>query len=156
MQATGARATTRGQLAAKLRAAKGAVKVVPPETSPRRKRNEVATSAAKAAPQPVRKTKSDQVTPGRRFAARRAIRTGGDDTAAATIASPARTTPKKRRSVPTAAIVTQELQAKADRIRKELDTMYGMPAIPLDHSTPFQLLIAVILSAQVRLDCAAR
>lgn len=39
-------------------------------------------------------------------------------------------------------------QARADRIRAILDEHFPSPAIPLDHDTPFQLLIATILSAQ--------
>ena len=37
---------------------------------------------------------------------------------------------------------------RADRIRAQLEDMYGQPAIPLDHSDPFTLLVAVLLSAQ--------
>ncbi len=36
----------------------------------------------------------------------------------------------------------------ADTIRKRLDALYPNPPIPLDHSDPFTLLIAVLLSAQ--------
>lgn len=39
-------------------------------------------------------------------------------------------------------------QERADRIREQLETMYGQPPIPLDHSDPFTLLVAVLLSAQ--------
>lgn len=39
-------------------------------------------------------------------------------------------------------------QARADRIRAILDEHFPAPAIPLDHGDPFQLLVAVILSAQ--------
>lgn len=37
---------------------------------------------------------------------------------------------------------------KADRIGAILDELYPEPPIPLDHSDPFSLLIAVLLSAQ--------
>lgn len=37
---------------------------------------------------------------------------------------------------------------KAKRIAKQLDQLYPEPPIPLDHSDPFTLLIAVMLSAQ--------
>ncbi|MGE0142284.1 MAG: endonuclease III [Planctomycetota bacterium] len=37
---------------------------------------------------------------------------------------------------------------KADRIGSILDQLYPEPPIPLDHSDPFSLLIAVLLSAQ--------
>ena len=40
------------------------------------------------------------------------------------------------------------LAAKAARIRKQLDELYPEPPIPLAHSDPFTLLVAVILSAQ--------
>jgi hypothetical protein len=42
------------------------------------------------------------------------------------------------------------LQAKALRIWAQLDQLYPDPAIPLHHSSSFQLLVAVVLSAQVR------
>ena len=37
---------------------------------------------------------------------------------------------------------------KADRIQKMLQEMYPEIPVPLDHETPFQLLIAVLMSAQ--------
>ncbi len=37
---------------------------------------------------------------------------------------------------------------KAERVRKILDDLYPEPPIPLDHSDPFTLLVAVLLSAQ--------
>jgi len=37
---------------------------------------------------------------------------------------------------------------RADRIREQLEALYGQPAIPLDHTDPFTLLVAVLLSAQ--------
>lgn len=40
------------------------------------------------------------------------------------------------------------LAEKAARIRAELDEFYPAPAIPLAHSDPFTLLVAVVLSAQ--------
>lgn len=39
-------------------------------------------------------------------------------------------------------------QARADRIAEILEDKFPAPAIPLDHQDPFQLLVAVILSAQ--------
>ncbi len=39
-------------------------------------------------------------------------------------------------------------QEKADRIGEQLAQLYPDPPIPLDHSDPFTLLIAVLLSAQ--------
>lgn len=41
------------------------------------------------------------------------------------------------------------LRAKARRIGEQLAELYPRPAPPLQHETPFQLLVAVILSAQV-------
>ena len=37
---------------------------------------------------------------------------------------------------------------KAQRVRKILDKLYPEPGIPLDHGTPYTLLVATILSAQ--------
>lgn len=37
---------------------------------------------------------------------------------------------------------------KAERIRKILDEIYAETRVPLDHSDPFSLLVAVVLSAQ--------
>lgn len=37
---------------------------------------------------------------------------------------------------------------KAERIRQTLDALYPDPPIPLDHANDFQLLVAVVLSAQ--------
>lgn len=54
-------------------------------------------------------------------------------------------TPKK---AATAVAVTTELQQKAQRIAQQLGELYPSPPIPLDHSSTFQLLVAVILSAQ--------
>jgi endonuclease-3 len=68
-------------------------------------------------------------------------------------------TPKK----PATAITpTAELLQKAQRIAEQLNHLYPSPPIPLDHSSTFQLLVAVILSAQttdkkvneVRLVCS--
>jgi endonuclease III len=39
-------------------------------------------------------------------------------------------------------------QQRATRISKILDELFPAPAIPLDHRDPFQLLVAVVLSAQ--------
>jgi endonuclease-3 len=39
-------------------------------------------------------------------------------------------------------------KARATRIMKILDELFPAPAIPLDHGDPYQLLVAVILSAQ--------
>lgn len=39
-------------------------------------------------------------------------------------------------------------QEKAERIRRELAARYPDPPIPLAHASPFQLLVAVLLSAQ--------
>lgn len=38
--------------------------------------------------------------------------------------------------------------AKAARIAAQLDALYPDPPIPLTHASPFQLLVAVMLSAQ--------
>ena len=39
-------------------------------------------------------------------------------------------------------------QEKADRIGEILDDLYPKPPIPLDHTDPYTLLVAVALSAQ--------
>jgi endonuclease-3 len=39
-------------------------------------------------------------------------------------------------------------QERADKIGEILDRLFPTPAVPLDHGDPFQLLVAVILSAQ--------
>ena len=39
-------------------------------------------------------------------------------------------------------------QERADRVLERLSQAYPEPPIPLDHSDPFTLLIAVLLSAQ--------
>src|SRR5262245_17130597 len=43
---------------------------------------------------------------------------------------------------------TMDLRAKADAIGTKLDELYPSPPIPLDHTDPFTLLVAVALSAQ--------
>lgn len=40
------------------------------------------------------------------------------------------------------------LRAKARQIQRVLDRLYPRPPIPLDHTDPFTLLVAVVLSAQ--------
>ena len=42
------------------------------------------------------------------------------------------------------------LKAKTQKLYDQLNQLYVDPPCPLDHSTPFQLLVAVILSAQVQ------
>ena len=39
-------------------------------------------------------------------------------------------------------------QDKADRIGEMLDDLYPDPPVPLDHTSPYTLLVAVALSAQ--------
>jgi len=46
------------------------------------------------------------------------------------------------------AAVPRDRRARADKIVGILDELFPAPAIPLDHTTPFQLLVATILSAQ--------
>ena len=46
------------------------------------------------------------------------------------------------------ATAPSERQRRADRIAAILDEHFPAPPVPLDHATPFQLLVAVILSAQ--------
>ncbi|KAL3144961.1 alpha,alpha-trehalase nth1, variant 2 [Trebouxia sp. C0010 RCD-2024] len=42
------------------------------------------------------------------------------------------------------------LKAKAEQLYNQLNQLYTNPPCPLDYTTPFQLLVAVILSAQTR------
>jgi endonuclease-3 len=44
--------------------------------------------------------------------------------------------------------MTLDRTARATKIHSILDELFPAPAIPLDHGDPFQLLVAVILSAQ--------
>jgi endonuclease-3 len=44
--------------------------------------------------------------------------------------------------------IPKDRQSRANKIIAQLDEYIPAPAIPLDHGTPFQLLVAVILSAQ--------
>ena len=37
---------------------------------------------------------------------------------------------------------------KAERIQSMLEELYPETPVPLDHETPFQLLVAVLMSAQ--------
>lgn len=61
----------------------------------------------------------------------------------------AQVTPKKSPARPAApAPVTPALQRKAARISAQLDALYGSPPVPLTHGSAFQLLVAVVLSAQ--------
>ena len=46
------------------------------------------------------------------------------------------------------AFIVMRRQEKADLIGKILDDLYPDPPIPLDHSSPYELLVAVALSAQ--------
>ena len=70
-------------------------------------------------------------------------------------ASPAETPATPRKKVKkgggafTSMLITPALKAKASKIAGQLQQLYPKPAIPLDHSSHFQLLVAVILSAQV-------
>ena len=54
---------------------------------------------------------------------------------------------KNRPSIATADL--SKLQTKADRIYHELMELFEDPPCPLDHQSSFQLLVSVILSAQV-------
>lgn len=58
-----------------------------------------------------------------------------------------KTTPSKWQRV-VASAVNESLLTKARRIAEQLNELYPNPPIPLDHSSTFQLLVAVMLSAQ--------
>jgi endonuclease III len=61
---------------------------------------------------------------------------------------PVKATRATRASKPRPPKVGARLQAKADRIAAILDQLYPQPPIPLVHGDAFQLLVAVVLSAQ--------
>lgn len=44
------------------------------------------------------------------------------------------------------------LKAKSEQLYKQLNQLYTNPPCPLNYATPFQLLVAVILSAQVQTE----
>jgi hypothetical protein len=58
-------------------------------------------------------------------------------------------TPKKKKPTPQVSVDAATLQPKAHKIADKLKELYPNPPIPLDHGSPFQLLVAVMLSAQV-------
>lgn len=57
----------------------------------------------------------------------------------------AKRTPKKQ---PPAVVPDAAMLEKAAKIAAQLQQLYPSPPIPLEHSSPFQLLVAVMLSAQ--------
>ena len=59
--------------------------------------------------------------------------------------SPASRTTKQAGTTP---MPTKALISKAAKIAEQLGATYPNPPIPLDHETPYQLLVAVVLSAQ--------
>lgn len=72
------------------------------------------------------------------------------------MATPTKRTPTKPLKQPAPHCEQPALQAKAARIAAQLHALYPEPPIPLDHGSPFQLLCAVMLSAQVRgWECGA-
>lgn len=64
----------------------------------------------------------------------------------------ASTTPRKKTikpaKGPSALTTDTKILKKASRIGAHLDSLYPSPPIPLDHASPFQLLVSVMLSAQ--------
>jgi hypothetical protein len=85
-----------------------------------------------------------------RAAAHKAGGAEGTESAVTTSAATTAATPRKRqRAAPPPAPPGAELLAKADRIRRQLAALYPSPGIPLEHTNHFQLLVAVMLSAQV-------
>ncbi|KIZ02304.1 endonuclease III [Monoraphidium neglectum] len=84
-----------------------------------------------------------------RAAAHKAGGAEGTESAVTTSAATTAATPRKRqRAAPPPAPPGAELLAKADRIRRQLAALYPSPGIPLEHTNHFQLLVAVMLSAQ--------
>jgi hypothetical protein len=76
--------------------------------------------------------------------------------AAPTAAPPRKAKPKKKAaSVLLPSVDVAALQPKAQRVLQTLAELYPDPAIPLNHTSNFQLLVAVVLSAQVRTSLLA-
>lgn len=90
--------------------------------------------------------------PAKRRRARRIAQEALVTAPAASAAPPAAATKQvaKKRPVREARPVSDAVKGKAERIRQQLEGMYKDVPIPLDHSSHFQLLIAVMLSAQAR------
>ena len=51
------------------------------------------------------------------------------------------------RIAPAGSVTAMRRQEKADRIGEILDELYPRPPVPLDHTDPYTLLVAVVLSA---------
>ena len=150
MQTT-SKPSARGQLAAKLRSGSKGAATAQPKPSPTRKRAATRRPDVHEGSPPESSAVPQTSKHSRRSAAKRGNGNGAD--AGAASASTPKSTPKKRKSSPTAAVVTLELREKGGRIRRQLDDLYSVPPIPLSHDGNFQLLIAVMLSAQVRAHC---
>jgi endonuclease-3 len=73
---------------------------------------------------------------------------GSDATEAAVAPAPSGAAADPARSGPEATDLPRDRRARAARILELLDRYVPAPAIPLDHGDAFQLLVAVILSAQ--------
>lgn len=72
-----------------------------------------------------------------------------DDVVAAVVTTPkAKKRPRAEEPSPHVKNSLSQLQIKAEAISTHLMKLYPNPPIPLDHSTDFQLLCAVVLSAQ--------
>ena len=69
-------------------------------------------------------------------------------TAAAKTASKPAARPRRVAAVRRQAAPPSGRQQRADRIAAILDEHFPAPPVPLEHATPFQLLVAVVLSAQ--------
>lgn len=63
--------------------------------------------------------------------------------------TPARKKAKARTASQPSIPVDDAMKAKAGRIAQQLAQLFPDPAIPLTHGSSFQLLVAVMLSAQV-------
>lgn len=87
----------------------------------------------------------------------KAIKPSASNHPVSSAGAPGAVTPSKRRKSSTAAHEATPpdavLVAKAQRIRQQLAELYPSPSIPLGHTSHFQLLVAVMLSAQVSVGC---
>mmetsp|Transcript_446 Transcript_446/g.1349 ORF Transcript_446/g.1349 Transcript_446/m.1349 type:complete len:395 (+) Transcript_446:177-1361(+) len=118
------------------------------QMSPRRRGSTLGASGAQEMP----KIRSSSSTSGRgkAFTPNGKAHTAPKGKAAGTPKGSAPATPKGKApaTLKGKAEVDASLKAKAAQIAKQLGALYPNPPIPLDHTTNYQLLVAVVLSAQ--------
>jgi hypothetical protein len=118
---------------------------------PKRSTRSTSTSLVATAAEPAAPVTEAASTPKRRGRPPKSVAVvvtpGVDDTSSSPIAKRAK---KAKLVEPSMHIQTnlRQLQPKALRIAEHLGKLYPRPPIPLDHDSHFQLLCAVVLSAQ--------